>query len=94
MYEHLPGGEILDRGLKSLRQGVVDEDSLLLLIAAHRLGRCGTHIAELDTGAGFPENRLYDFLNQKYGSEAYRLYRSLTKQLTSLENAMENLTGQ
>lgn len=91
MYENLPGGEILDDGLRSMARGQVDENSLLLLIGAYRLGRCGISIAPLDLGQMLPEDRLYELLARKHGDDAYRIYKSLTRRLVSLENALENL---
>ena len=91
MYENLPGGEILDDGLRSMSQGQVDENSLLLLIGAYRLERCGISISPLSIGRAFPEDELYELLARKYGDEAYRIYKSLTRRLVSLENALENL---
>ena len=90
MYEHLPGGEILDQGLKAMDAGVVNEHSLLLQIAAQRLGRCGITIRSLDIAGAFPEDRLYELLVTRHGAEAYRMYNSLIRRLVSLENALEN----
>lgn len=91
MYENLPGGEILEQGLRAMSKGEVDENSLLLLIGAYRLGRCGINITPLDVGALFPEDKLYELLTNKHGDEAYRVYKSLTRRLVSLENALESL---
>ena len=90
MYENLPGGDILDNGLRSLSQGRVDENSLLVMIGAWRLGRCGITIKPLPIDAAFPENALHRLLSGKYGPAAYRMYNSLTRRLVSLENALEH----
>jgi hypothetical protein len=92
VYENLPGGDILEQGLRSMGKGLVDENSLLLLIGAYRLRQCGVDIRPLEIAAGFPEDELYQLLISKYGSDAYRMYNSLTRRLVSLENALENLT--
>jgi hypothetical protein len=91
MYENLPGGDILDHDLEAMRSGVVNESSLLLLIAARRLGECGIKVAPLDIGGAFPEDRLYDLLVAQHGAQAYRLYRSLIRRLISLENAPDGI---
>ena len=91
MYDNLPGGDILERGLRSMRDGQVDENSLLLLIGAYRLGRCGISITPLDIGTMFPEDKLYELLARKHGTQAYGIYNSLTRRLASLQNAIENL---
>jgi len=90
MYENLPGGDILENGLRSLNQGHVDENSLLVMIGAWRLGRCGINIKPLPLDAAFPENALHHLLAKKYGRDAYRMYNSLTRRLVSLENALEH----
>lgn len=91
MYENLPGGDILEQGLLALSMREVNENSLLLLMGAYRLGRCGIHITSLDVGTLFPEDTLYKLLTNKHGDQAYRMYRSLTRRLVSLENALESL---
>lgn len=91
MYENLPGGDILDRGLRSMSKGEVDENSLLLLIGAYRLRRCDIPITPLDLGDSFPEDKLYELLTNKHADQAYRVFKSLTRRLVSLENALESL---
>lgn len=90
MYDHLPGGEILKRGLHDLQLGVRSTEALLVLIAAPRLSRCGIHIPPAGPPATLPEHELFDLLSAEHGPEAYRLYRSLLRRLVSLENALES----
>jgi len=90
MYENLPGGDILENGLRSLNQGRVDENSLLVMIGAWRLGRCGINVTQLPLDTAFPEKALHNLLAKKYGRDAYRMYNSLTRRLVSLENALEH----
>ena len=89
MYEHLPGGEILQDGLRDLESGVRSVCSLLVLIAAPRLTRSGIQIPRGVSPAGLPEHELYDLLLAAQGAEAYRHYRSLLRRLVSLENALD-----
>ena len=90
MYDHLPGGEILERGLRDLEARVRSVDALLVLIAAPRLARCGIQIPGGQSRSALPEHELYDLLFTKHGPEAYRLYRSLIRRLVSLESALES----
>ena len=89
MHEHLPGGEILDQGLRDLGAGVRSVSALLLRIAAPRLVRCGVPIPGEITLSPLPEHELYDLLVVEHGPEAYRFYRSLLRRLVSLENALD-----
>ena len=89
MHENLPGGEILTDGLRDLENGIQSASSLLVLIAAPRLRRCGVRIPATILPLAPPEHELYDFLVAEHGQEAYRLYRSLLRRLVSLENALD-----
>jgi len=89
MYEHLPGGEILEEGLRDLRAGVRSVGALLVLIAAPRLTRRGIPIPPDAAVSGLPEHELYDLLVAQHGTEAYRHYRSWLRRLVSLENALD-----
>ena len=89
MFEHLPGGEILEPGLRDLRAGVRSVSALLIMIAAPRLARRGISIPRDLPLSPLPEHELYDLLVSEQGPEAYRLYRSLLRRLVSLENALE-----
>src|SRR5687767_8749373 len=90
MYDHLPGGEILDKGLKDLHGGVRSAEALLVLIAAPRLTRCGIQIPVSGSDPGLPEHELFRHLAAEHGAEAYRHYRSLLRRLVSLENALDS----
>ena len=89
MYEHLPGGEILQDGLRDLEAGIRSVCSLLVLIAAPRLTRCGIHIPRNAVASVLPEHDLYGLLTAEHGPEAYRHYRSWLRRLVSLENALD-----
>ena len=97
MYDHLPGGEILEAGLRDLRAGIRSVDALLVLVAAPRLVRCGIVIPGLGSGnfhSALPEHDLFRSLSAAHGAEAYRHYRSLLRRLASLVQAMENAPTQ
>src|SRR5438309_8077106 len=89
MHEHLPGGEILEPGLRDLGAGVRSVSALLVRVAAPRLARCGIPIPREFSLSALPEHELYDLLVAEQGPEAYRLYRSLLRRLVSLENALD-----
>src|SRR5438034_6943152 len=89
MHEHLPGGEILDNGLRDLGAGVRSISSLLVMIAFPRLARSGIQIPGKLFLSRLPEHELYDLLVAEHGPEAYRFYRSLLRRLVSLENALD-----
>jgi hypothetical protein len=93
MYEHLPGGEILDQGLQDLVAGVRSVPALLVMIAAPRLARRGIQIPRESSLSTLPEHELYDLLVAEQGPEAYRFYRSLLRRLVSLENALDIQSG-
>ena len=89
MHEHLPGGEILEPGLRDLGAGARSVSALLVMVAAPRLARCGIPIPRELSLSALPEHELYDLLVAEQGPEAYRLYRSLLRRLVSLENALD-----
>ena len=89
--KHLPGGEILDEGLRDLEAGVRSVAALLVLTAAPRLARRGVQIPTGISPPLLPEHELYELLVSKHGPEAYRHYRSLLRRLVSLENALDSL---
>lgn len=93
MYDHLPGGEILEAGLRDLRAGIRSVDALLVLVAAPRLVPCGIVLPELPSGdshSALPEHDLFRALAAMHGPEAYRHYRSLMRRLASLVQALDN----
>jgi hypothetical protein len=93
MYDHLPGGEILQNGLRDLQDGVHSIDALLVMVAAPRLTRCGIPIPPTSSSPALPEHDLFRRLSIDHGPEAYRHYRSLLRRLVSLENALESQSG-
>jgi hypothetical protein len=89
MYSHLPGGDILETGLRDLRRGVRSINALLLLVGAPRLARSGIAIPQVVFSAELPEHELYRQLCREQGPEAYRHYRALLRRLASLEHALD-----
>ena len=89
MYDHLPGGEILREGLQDLHAGTRSINALLVLVGAPRLACCGVPVPSVSPPLRLPEHELFHLLCVEHGPEAYRYYRSLTRRLVSLEQALE-----
>ncbi|HZD51719.1 MAG TPA: hypothetical protein VE175_01610 [Woeseiaceae bacterium] len=80
----LPGGEMVDTGLKHLADGTVSAESLLLSLAAPRLRREGIPVGQV---LPEPENRLYDLLSAEAGDLAHARYRAHLQQIASFADA-------
>jgi hypothetical protein len=92
MFEHLPGGEILQTGLHDLQAGVRSVPALLVLVGAPRLMRCGVLIPRHEPSPGLPEHELYELLVREHGAaQAHGRYGAWLRKLVSLENALDSL---
>jgi hypothetical protein len=92
MYEELPGGDILEKGLRDLRAGTISPEALLVLIGEPRLIVHGIKIPHIPLPkAEYIEHVLYDHLESIYPSqsEAYQQYNALMRKLASLEHALD-----
>ena len=88
-YAHLPGGDILEKGLQDLRAQIRSKESLLVCIAAPRLILYGVEFPSRHIFDNIDlEHALYDLLCTEYGKQAYSCYNSLIAMIVSLENAM------
>ena len=81
----LPGGDLVETGLRDLVKRAVSDESLLVSIGRPRLVQLG-----LDVPAGFddPEHRLYDRLSEQFGDGAHGRYNALVRRLVSFERAL------
>ena len=81
----LPGGDLVEVGLRDLAARAVSDESLLVSIGRPRLAQLG-----LDVPAGFddPEHRLYDRLSNRFGDAAHGRYNALVRRLVSFERAL------
>jgi len=81
----LPGGDLVETGLRDLVKRAVSDESLLVSIGRPRLVQLG-----LDVPAGFddPEHRLYDRLSEQFGDAAHGRYNALVRRLVSFERAL------
>jgi hypothetical protein len=81
----LPGGELVDRGLRDLELGVESVESLLVSIGAPRLRRLGLDVPQpLEA----PEHRLYSALRGEHGDATHARYNALVRRLVSFERAL------
>ena len=92
IYAHLPGGDILEKGLRDLRADIRSEESLLVSIASPRLTAYGVDIPPLKAIDNIDfEHALYALLCETYGQHAYSRYNSLLARIVSLQNAMARI---
>jgi hypothetical protein len=84
--EHLPGGDLVAKGLLDLATSSETVEALLVSIAATRLRNCG-----LAVGTPFPdpEHRLYALIAREDPDSAHSRYNALLRRLTGFESALE-----
>jgi len=84
--EALPGGDLIERGLRDLEQGRETIHSLLVSIGAPRL----RHLVELPASSfAQPEHRLYELLAREDPDSAHSRYNAFVRRLVSFERAAE-----
>jgi len=81
----LPGADLIEAGLKDLREQRESIASLLVAIGAPRLRQLGFPIPE--SSCQNPEHRLYDLLAQDEPDSAHSRYNALIRRLVSFERA-------
>lgn len=86
-YEALPGGDLVEKGLRDLARGEETEEALLVSIGAPRLRAAGVEIGE--TPFPDPERRLYELLAAEDEDSAHSRYNALVRRLVSFEDAAE-----
>jgi hypothetical protein len=80
----LPGGEIVDAGLRDLAAGRVSEESLAVSIAMPRLRREGVPLSSAHPD---PEVHLYRLLSRRSGALAHTRYKAYQGQMSSFASA-------
>jgi hypothetical protein len=83
----LPGTDLIEAGLKDLRDGRESAEALLVAIGAPRLRRLGFDLP--DPLPENPEHRLYDLLSRKGSDSAHSRYNALIRRLVSFERAAD-----
>jgi hypothetical protein len=83
---HLPGGDLVAKGLEDLAHSTETVEALLVSIAAPRLRDLGLLTAAPLLDA---EHRLYERLAREDPDSAHSRYNALLRRLTSFESALE-----
>jgi hypothetical protein len=86
-FSHLPGGDIVESGLRDLAASRDSAAADLVLIGAPRLSRLGFDVS-LDRAVG-AEHRLYLRLAAEDPRTAHSRYNALIRRLVSFERAAE-----
>lgn len=87
MNDGLPGADLIEAGLRDLREGRETVEALLVAIGAPRLRTIGLQLpANLPEN---PEHRLYDLLASDDSDSAHSRYNALIRRLVSYERAAE-----
>jgi hypothetical protein len=85
-FQHLPGGDLVTKGLLDLAGARVTVEALLVSIAAPRLRDLGVMVA---APLPDPEHRLYERLASEDPDSAHSRYNALIRRLTAFESALE-----
>jgi hypothetical protein len=83
----LPGSDLIEAGLRDLREGRETAEALLVAIGAPRLRQLGIELPE--PLPQDPEHRLYDLLSESGSDSAHSRYNALIRRLVSFERAAE-----
>ena len=86
-YEALPGGDLIEKGLRDLASGNESEEALLVSIGAARLKAAGVPVPH--PRFENPERRLYELLAREDVDSAHSRYNALIQRLVSFEDAAE-----
>ncbi len=82
----LPGGDLVERGVADLEQGLETTESLVVSIGARRLVDLGVPVTK---PIASPETRLYERLAAEHLDSAHSRYNALLRRLVSFERAGE-----
>jgi len=87
MNHALPGEDLIEAGLKDLREGRETIPALLVAFCSPRLRRLGLYLpAEIPSN---PEHRLYHLLASHDSHSAHSRYNAYLRRLVSYERAAE-----
>jgi hypothetical protein len=87
MFDHVPGGDLIEEGIRDLDAGRETVAGLLVLVGAPRLRALGLDIPGSDVLQ--IEHRLYDRLASDDPLTAHSRYNALIRRLVSFERAAE-----
>lgn len=88
-FESLPGGDLVEKGLRDIERGELSIEGLLVAIGAPRLSRAGVRVPASPVES--PELALYRRLAEEDSRTAYSRYKALLARLVSFERALEFL---
>jgi heme A synthase len=84
--EPLPGGDLIEAGLRDLERGIASIPALLVSIGAPRLERVGVSVPN---PLPSPEHRLFALLEADDPETAHSRFNALVRRLVSFERAAE-----
>ena len=88
----LPGGQLVDKGLRDYAAGQSSPEALLVDLAASRLRREGVPVPQPSSGwrkaVPDPHLRLYELIEQSAGELAHSRYNALLRQVVSFGDAL------
>lgn len=86
-YHHLPGADLVQKGIAGLSAGRISPEALLVAIGEPRLRRIGIDLPPIAIDQ--PEHRLYLLLAAEDPATAQSRYNALIRRLVSFERAAE-----
>jgi hypothetical protein len=86
-FQDLPGGDLVEKGLRDLAEGLETEELLLVSIGAPRLRAAGVPVP--DGTFDRAERRLYELLAREDEDSAHSRYNAIIRRLVSFEDAAE-----
>jgi hypothetical protein len=86
--DHIPGHELLNKGMRDLRANEQTEEALLVLIGAWRLRTVLDIPSDAAALSDAPEHLLFSKLEARLGRGAHSAYNALIRRLVSAENAL------
>ena len=87
-YRALPGGDLIEAGLRDLRDGEFTAEALLIAVGAPRLRGAGMALPAAADEPEHPELALYERLCRD-GGDAYSRYNAYIRRLVSFERALD-----
>ena len=85
----IPGGDLVETGLRDLERGIHSINGLLVAIGRPRLTALGV---EVPPGPNDPEHLLYTLLANDDQDSAHSRYNALIRRLVSFERALSHTT--
>jgi|ERR1043165_7328829 hypothetical protein len=84
----LPGADLIEKGLRDLREYRETVESLLVAIGAPKLRSVGINVPAHELKE--PEMRLYDLLAKDHSDSAHARYNALVRRLVVFEHTAEH----